>query len=300
MKWSGRRTSANIEDRRDEGGFGGFGGMRGGRMVRAPRGRGGRIGGLGLIIVIVLALLFGVDPTMLLTGGGGPGVQTGSEPVGPNAINDQSEEFVAVVLGDTEEIWSSIFAASGHRYEPPKLVLFDGRTVSGCGAASASAGPFYCPADQKAYLDTRFFVVLEQQLDAGGDFARAYVIAHEIAHHVQNQLGVMDQVNRLRARASEEEANRLSVMLELQADCYSGVWARHAEERFGSLEPGDIEEALNAAARIGDDTLQRNAGQAVVPDSFTHGTSAQRMRWFRNGFERGDPAACDTFNAASL
>jgi len=298
MKWLGRRTSANIEDRRGEGGFGGFGGTPGGRMVRTPGGRGGKIGGLGLVIVIVLALLFGVDPRMLLTGG--TGIEYESAPSGPNAIDDQNEEFVAVVLGDTEEIWSAIFSASGHRYEPPKLVLFDGRTVSGCGAASAAAGPFYCPSDRKAYLDTQFFAVLEQQLDAGGDFARAYVIAHEIAHHVQNQLGVMDQVNQLRSRSSEADANRLSVMLELQADCYSGVWARHAEERFGSLEPGDIEEALNAASRIGDDTLQRNAGQAVVPDSFTHGTSEQRVRWFRSGYEKGDPGACDTFNAARL
>lgn len=297
MKWRGRRTSANIEDRRGEGGFGGFGRVGGGRMVRAPMGRGGRVGGLGLVIVIILALLFGVDPAMLLTGGGGPAIETGSAPSGPNAIDDQSEEFVAVVLGDTEEIWSEIFAASGHQYEPPKLVLFTGRTVSGCGAASAAAGPFYCPADRKAYLDTEFFAVLDQQLGADGDFARAYVVAHEIAHHVQNQLGVMDQVNQLRARASEAGANQLSVMLELQADCYSGVWARHAQQRFGSLEPGDIEEALNAASRIGDDTLQRNAGQAVVPDSFTHGTSEQRMRWFRTGFETADPSACDTFNA---
>lgn len=300
MKWRGRRTSANIEDRRGEGGFGGFGRVRDGRMVRTPMGRGGRVGGLGLVIVIILALLFGVDPAMLLTGGGGPAIQYGTAPSGPNTVDDQAEEFVAVVLGDTEDIWGAIFANAGQRYEPPKLVLFEGRTVSGCGAASAAAGPFYCPADRKAYLDTEFFAVLDQQLGAAGDFAAAYVVAHEIAHHVQNELGIMEQVNRLRARASETDANRLSVMLELQADCYSGVWARHAKQRFGSLEAGDIEEALNAAARIGDDTLQRNAGRVVVPDSFTHGTSEQRVRWFRTGFETGDPSACDTFNADRL
>jgi hypothetical protein len=307
MKWRGRRTSSNIEDRRGPegawgGGMGGFGrGMRGGQRVRMPGGR-GRVGGLGLIVIVVLALLFGVDPLALLQGGGGTGftVPTGNAPGGPNRIDDTSEEFVGVVLADTEEVWTRIFADSGKTYRAPKLVLFSGRTASACGTASAASGPFYCPGDRKAYLDMDFFRIMDRQIGAGGDFAQAYVIAHEIAHHVQNQLGVMAAVDRQRSGASRTEANRLSVMVELQADCFSGVWSYHAQESFGSIEPGDIDEALNAANRIGDDTLQRNAGQAVVPDSFTHGSSEQRMRWFRAGFETGDPAGCDTFNAARL
>jgi hypothetical protein len=307
MKWRGRRTSSNIEDRRGPdgdtgGGMGGFGGRMGrGRAVRMPGGR-GKIGGLGLIVVIVLALLFGVDPAVLLQGGGGTGftVPMNNAPSGPNQINDTSEEFVGVVLADTEEIWTQIFAASGKTYRAPKLVLFSGRTASACGAASAASGPFYCPGDHKAYLDMAFFKIMDRQLGAGGDFAQAYVIAHEIAHHVQNQLGVMAAVDQQRSGATRAEANQLSVMVELQADCFSGVWAYHAQRNFGSIEPGDIDEALNAANRIGDDTLQRNAGQAVVPDSFTHGSSEQRMNWFRAGFETGDPARCDTFNAARL
>jgi predicted metalloprotease len=308
MKWRGRRTSSNIEDRRGIGGGGGLGRfrrMRGGRRVRMP-GRRGKIGGLGLIVIVVLALVFGVDPTFLLQGalqgGGGTGfsIPAANAPTAPNRIDDKREEFVGVVLADTEEIWTQLFAASGKTYRAPRLVLFSGRTASACGAASAASGPFYCPGDSKAYLDMAFFQIMDHQLGASGDFAQAYVIAHEIAHHVQNQLGVMAQVNRQRARASKSGANRLSVLVELQADCFSGVWAHHAQRNFGSIEPGDIDEALNAANRIGDDTLQRNAGRAVVPDSFTHGTSAQRMRWFRAGFEAGDPARCDTFNAARL
>jgi len=303
VKWRGRRTSSNIEDRRgsDDGG-GGFGGaMRGERRVRMPGGR-GKAGGLGLVVIIVLALVFGVDPSFLLQGGGGPGfsVPMGNAPSAPNQINDTSEEFVGVVLADTEEIWSQIFAASGQTYQSPKLVLFSGRTASACGAASAASGPFYCPGDHKAYLDMDFFKIMDRQLGAGGDFAQAYVIAHEIAHHVQNQLGVMAAVDQQRSGATRTEANRLSVMVELRADCFSGVWAHHAQRNFGSIEPGDIDEALNAANKIGDDTLQRSAGQAVVPDSFTHGSSEQRMSWFQAGFKTGDPASCDTFNAARL
>lgn len=260
------------------------------------------MGGLGLIIVVVAALLFGVDPSALLNGGGGVGFTVPSDqaPSGPNRIDDASEEFVGVVLADTEEVWSDIFAAAGRTYHRPRLVLFSGRVASACGMASAAAGPFYCPGDHKAYLDTAFFQVMTRQLGAGGDFARAYVIAHEVAHHVQNELGVMAQVDRQRAGASEAEANRLSVRLELQADCFAGVWANRAQRKFGSIEPGDIDEALNAANRIGDDTLQHNASRAVVPDSFTHGTSAQRVGWFRTGFESGDPGQCDTFKAARL
>jgi hypothetical protein len=301
---AGRRTSSNIEDRRGSRGrtgrFPGIGRMRSGRRMRMGRGR-GKIGGFGLIAIVVLALFFGVDPALLLQNGGvGFTVPGNRTPSAPNQIDDYAEELVCVVLADTEEIWTRIFADAGQTYCAPTLVLFSGRTRSVCGAASASSGPFYCPGDRKAYLDTAFFQVMSRQLGAGGDFAQAYVIAHEIAHHVQNELGIMDQINRQRARASKTEANRLSVMIELQADCFSGVWAYHAQRRFGSIEPGDIDEALNAANQIGDDTLQRNAGQAAVPDSFTHGTSEQRMRWFSAGFETGDPARCDTFNAARL
>ena len=291
MKWRGRRTSRNIEDRRRGGG---------GRM-RVPQGKGGRIGGIGAVIILLAGAYFGFDTSALLGGGQGFSIPQQSAPSsGPNRIDDQSEEFVGVVLADTEEIWTSLFQQMGRRYHPPKLVLFAGQTGSSCGAASAASGPFYCPADRKAYLDTSFFKVMAQRLGAAGDFAAAYVIAHEVAHHVQNELGILPEVNRQRARASEVVSNRLSVMIELQADCFSGVWARHAEARYGSLEPGDIEEALNAASQIGDDTLQRNAGRAVVPDSFQHGTSAQRVRWFQRGYQQGDPGQCDTFNADRL
>jgi predicted metalloprotease len=216
------------------------------------------------------------------------------------AGDDPQAQFVGVVLADTEEIWTALFAEMGERYRPPVLVLFDGQTPSACGFASAASGPFYCPGDRKAYLDLDFFRVLERQLGAKGDLTAAYVIAHEVAHHVQNELGILPEVNRLRRAAGPTEANRLSVRVELQADCLSGVWANHAQARFASLEPGDIEEALNAASRIGDDTLQRRGGGVVVPDSFTHGTSAQRMRWFSRGFETGRPGECDTFSAERL
>ena len=293
MKWRGRRTSRNLEDRRQGTGRGG---------MRLPSGRNGRIGGIGAVIILLAGAYFGVDTSFLVGGGTGQGftVPQQSAPSGENRIDDKTEEFVGVVLADTEEIWASLFQRMDRRYQPPKLVLFAGQTGSACGAASAASGPFYCPADRKAYLDTDFFRVMDERLGAGGDFAAAYVIAHEVAHHVQNELGILPEVNRMRARASKVEANRLSVMIELQADCFSGVWARQAQARFGALEPGDIEEALNAAAQIGDDTLQRNAGRAVVPDSFQHGTSEQRVRWFRKGFDAGDPGQCDTFNAARL
>jgi predicted metalloprotease len=265
------------------------------------RGRSGKVGGLGLVVIVVVSLLLGVDPTLLLQGGGsGFTVPMGNAPNGPNRIDDTSEEFVGVVLADTEEVWAEMFRNSGTSYRAPKLVLFSNRTGSACGAASAASGPFYCPGDRKVYLDMGFFQVMDRQLGAGGDFAQAYVIAHEVAHHVQNELGVMARTSRQRASATRAEANRISVMIELQADCFSGVWAYHAQRKFGSIEAGDIDEALNAASRIGDDTLQRNAGQAVVPDSFTHGTSEQRMRWFRTGFDGGDPGRCDTFDAARL
>lgn len=283
MKWRGRRTSGNIQDRRGGGGFG--------------RTAGAGIGGVGLLAVVLIGAFLGIDVTPLLTGGGG--VQT-EAPSGPNAIDDSSEEFVAVVLGDTEEVWSDLFTASNLQYEPPILVLYSGRTTSACGGASAAMGPFYCPSDRNVFLDTDFFRVMRDQLGAGGDFANAYVIAHEVAHHVQNELGVLGEVHRLRQSQSQTEANAMSVRVELQADCYAGVWAKQAEARFGLLEPGDIEEALNTAARIGDDALQRASQGEVVPDSFTHGTSAQRQRWFSAGYDSGDPDACDTFGAPDL
>lgn len=294
MKWRGRRTSSNIEDRRGAG-------MRAGRgrMPRMVRVGGGRAGGLGAIAVVLLGLYFGVDLTPLLTGGA---IVAPQEEVAaaPPPSDDPRAQFVGVVLADTEEIWSGIFTGMDRRFRPPNLVLFDGQTRSACGYASAATGPFYCPGDRKAYLDLDFFRVLERELGAKGDFAAAYVIAHEVAHHVQNELGILPEVSRLRAAAGTTEANQLSVRLELQADCLSGVWAHHAEARFGSLEPGDIDEALGAASRIGDDALQRRAGGVVVPDSFTHGTSAQRVRWFRAGFESGNPNSCDTFAAGRL
>ncbi len=284
MKWRGRRTSSNIEDRR-----------RG--SDSGLRGRGG-LGGIGLIVAILVGLFFGVDITPLLTGGVGSN-HTASAP-GPNTIDDQSEEFVAVVLADTEEVWDEIFTASGLDYTPPVLVLYAGRTASACGGADAAMGPFYCPADQRVFLDTDFFRVMARDLGARGEFAAAYVVAHEVAHHIQNELGVLGEVNAMRRRVSEGESNALSVRIELQADCYAGLWARAASDRFDSIEPGDIESALDAAARIGDDALQRARQGEVVPDSFTHGTSAQRQTWFRRGFETGDPNACDTFASDQL
>jgi uncharacterized protein len=284
MRWRGRRTSANIEDRR-----------RGGGMMR-PAGIGG---GLGLIVLLLLGMVFGIDLTPLLGTGGGP-VVTQAPDAGPNEIDDETEEFVGVVLADTEEVWDDIFSRSGLEYTRPVLVLFAGQTGSACGYADAAMGPFYCPNDRRVFLDTDFFRVMDQQLGARGDFARAYVIAHEVGHHVQNELGLLGEVNRLRQSAGERESNALSVRVELQADCYAGLWARAAQRRFGSLERGDIEEAMNAASRIGDDALQRAGQGFVVPDSFTHGSSMQRQRWFYRGFESGDPNACDTFSTEVL
>lgn len=287
MKWRGRRGSSNIEDRRG-GGFA-SGGARGGGGLK--------VSGLGAVAIILVGMYFGVDTSFLLDGSGSPPPQSSA----PNRIDDEAEQFVSVVLADTEEVWSAIFANElGRRYEPPKLVLFSGSTRSSCGAASAATGPFYCPADKSAYLDTDFFATLSRQLGAKGDFAQAYVIAHEVAHHVQNVLGVLPEVNRMRAQAPEREANLLSVRVELQADCLSGLWTRAAQERFGLLERGDIEEAMNAASRIGDDALQRRSRGYVVPDSFTHGTSEQRMRWFETGLRAGSIKECDTFAARRL
>lgn len=285
MRWRGRRTSDNVADVRR-------GGHRTGPL--GPR-RGGGLGLVGVIIVVIGAVFFGVDLTPLL-GGGGVAPPTDSGASGRNVINDPMEEFVAVVLADTEEVWEAEFEARGGRYRAPTLVLFSGAVRSACGGASSAVGPFYCPGDEQVYLDHDFFRTLERDLGARGEFARAYVIAHEVAHHVQNQIGVMEQTMAARRRSDERAANAISVRVELQADCLSGVWARAAQERFRILEPGDVESAMDAAARIGDDALQRRALGHVVPDSFTHGTSAQRQRWFMRGFETGRMEACDTFS----
>lgn len=277
MKWQGRRGSGNIEDRRRMGGVARVGG----------------IGGVGAIAVLLIGYFLGVDVTPLLDGG----IVAPSGESAPLTEQDQAMgDFVSVTLADTEEVWAAIFAQElGRDYTPATLVLFKGVTQSPCGGASGSTGPFYCPVDGKVYLDTAFFTTLSGQLGARGDFAAAYVVAHEIAHHVQNELGILGKVNQLRSRAPEAEANDLSVRIELQADCLSGVWARNAAASFGSIEKGDIAEAMNAARRIGDDTLQRNAGRIPMPDSFTHGSSAQRERWFATGFDTGQIGACDTF-----
>ncbi len=288
MQWRGKRTSRNVEDRRRSGG--------GGSGLRIGGGGGMGIGAT--IIVLLIGAYFGVDVSSFLGGAGGP-VATQQAPSGPNSIDDDEEAFVATILAETEEVWTGIFAASGQGYAPTTLVLYRGGTSSACGSAQAAMGPFYCPGDRRVYLDTDFFRVMEQQLQAGGEFANAYVIAHEVAHHVQNLTGVLGEVNAQRQRVSESASNALSVRVELQADCYAGVWAHAAAERL-SLTDADIRQALATAARIGDDALQRAAGGRVVPDSFTHGSSDQRQRWFFTGYRDGDPARCDTFSAQAL
>jgi predicted metalloprotease len=253
--------------------------------------------------VLAVGWFFGVDVSPLLSGGGAGIDRSAAAPVDRQLSPDEIEEgqFVSVVLADTEEIWSDIFRTQlGEAYDPPTLVLFSGVTQSPCGGASGATGPFYCPADRKAYLDTEFFAAMERDLGAGGDFVAAYVVAHEVAHHVQNELGILGEANRIRAQSSEAESNAISVRLELQADCYSGLWARAAQDRFGILDRGDIQEAVNAARSIGDDMLARRAGRVPMPHSFTHGTAEQRSRWFQIGFREADIRACDTFGADRL
>lgn len=286
MEWRGRRGSNNIEDRR--------------RMSSGARA--GGVGGLGLLAIVVISALLGVDPTEILNGLGG--VQSGGSQTATTELTDEdkvSGEFVSVVLADTEEIWAGIFEQQiGQQYHPAKLVLYKGVTQSPCGNASGATGPFYCPGDKKVYLDTDFFNTMARQLGAGGDFAMAYVVAHEIGHHVQDELGILGQANTLRAQVSEAESNEISVRIELQADCLSGIWAREVQAQFGTIQKGDFEEAINAAKQIGDDTLQRNAGQYPMPESFTHGTSAQRSGWFLKGLNSGEMKTCDTFRAKTL
>lgn len=281
MKWRGRRGSGNIIDRRRMGGAGAVGG----------------IGGLGLLAVVVIGYFLGFDVTPMLE----DSVSTSSGPAEITAADEEAAQFVSVALADTEDVWATVFDRQiGEPYEPPALVLYKGITQSSCGNASGATGPFYCPADRRIYLDTDFFVTLSQRLGAGGDFAAAYVVAHEVAHGVQDQLGILGQANEARMQASTRQSNAISVRIELQADCFSGVWARQAEAQFGSLESGDVQEAMNAAKQIGDDTLQRGTGQVPRPHTYTHGTSEQRQRWFRTGYESGDLNACDTFSASSL
>ena len=310
MRWDGQRESDNIEDERGRRpGTGGPGaGGRGGLGRGGPR-LGGRMG-LGTIVVVLIGgWLLGVNPLTLLgmlDGEGLPPMQS-EEPAARNPAapasgrpesgrpDDRTAKFVSVVLASTEDVWTEVFRQAGRTYEAPKLRLYDGRTPTACGAGDASAGPFYCPGDRRVYIDLSFFRTLEQRFKAPGDFAQAYVIAHEVGHHVQNLIGIMDKVQTARARLSDKQGNAMSVRLELQADCLAGVWAHHSERARGWLEKGDIEEALQAATAIGDDTLQRQSQGVVVPDAFTHGTARQRVQWFQTGLVQGTLRACDTF-----
>lgn len=294
MKWRKMRRSSNVEDRRGMGGFGfpgGGTGFPGGRGAVLPVG-----GGLGTLILV--ALLFFLNGSGLISNGGNPGEAPGAGPAVSGRAsagnNDEARQFVSAVLGDTEDVWSRIFQKNGQRYRPPTLVLFSDRVQSACGVAGSSTGPFYCPADEKLYIDLSFFRDMESQLGASGDFAYAYVIAHEVGHHVQNLTGTLEQTQRLQNRAERSRANQLQVRTELQADFYAGVWAHHASQR-NLLDTGDIEEGLNAAAAVGDDRLQQRSQGYVVPDSFTHGSSAQRVQWFRRGLESGDLRQGNTF-----
>ncbi len=296
MRWKGRQGSSNIEDRRGGGG--------GGNRRRNTRRVGGGLG-IGTIIIVLIALALGQNPMALLdqVGGGGGAVATeqSNSPYVTDTQNDELAQFVSVTLKYTEDVWHKLFQEQlGRRYQEPVLVLFRGQVRSACGFASSATGPFYCPGDNKLYIDLTFYDELQNRFGAKGDFAMAYVVAHEVAHHVQNLLGITDQVHSQRRRLSKAENNQLSVRLELQADFLSGVWAHHAQSMMNILERGDIEEALNAAQAIGDDRLQRRAQGYVVPESFTHGTSAQRMRWFKKGFETGDLSQGDTFKARTL
>jgi uncharacterized protein len=304
MRWRTGRRSENIEDRRRVR-TGAGGSLPSG--VRMPVGRRTAAGGgLGLLLLVLLALVFGVDPALLvgLTGSMQPTEVPHEAPVrysGPGtARQDELADFVSVVLADTEDTWGSLFAEAGARYREPRLVLFSGQVGSACGFTEAAVGPFYCPADEKVYIDLSFYDELKDRFHAPGDFAQAYVIAHEVGHHVQNLLGISSEVTRAQRAAGKAEGNRLSVMLELQADCFAGIWAHHADRARSILEYGDIDEGLNAAAQIGDDRMQRRAIGFVVPDSFTHGSSEQRVRWFRRGLQSGSLQDCNSFEAAQL
>jgi predicted metalloprotease len=293
MKWEDQRQSDNVEDRRDEGGGGG-GSFIGGRGI-----------GIGTVaIALVAGWIFGINPLTVLGllsgGGGGAPIQQQQAPAHRPPANDLSAKFVSVVLADTEDVWSALFKAGGGNYRVPKLVLFRGSTATACGRGESAMGPFYCPGDAKVYLDLGFFDTLRSRLGAPGDFAQAYVVAHEVGHHVQNLLGVTAKVDARRGQLSEVQMNALSVRVELQADCLAGVWAFHSQQGKHWLDQGDIEQALNAASQIGDDTLQRNARGTVRPETFTHGSSAQRVTWFKRGLDNGSVKDCNTFEAKTL
>ncbi len=298
MKWEGQRESDNVDDLRgSDGGGGGGGGFSIG---------GGGLSLGGVVIALVAGWIFGINPMTLLGLADGGRMssappQSRSAPAGPGAHpQDAGAKFVSVVLADTEDVWTRVFQSAGQTYQPPRLVLFSNRVQTACGRGASAMGPFYCPGDSRVYIDLSFYRTLRDRLGAPGDFAQAYVIAHEVGHHVQHLLGVTDKVDALRRRQSEREANATSVRVELQADCLAGVWAYHSQQSKGWLEAGDIDEALNAASQIGDDTLQRRSGGDVVPESFTHGTSDQRQRWFKRGLAQGSIRDCDTFQTRSL
>jgi predicted metalloprotease len=293
MKWEGNRESDNVEDARSSGGGGGGGGF------------GGRSIGLGSVaIALVAGWVFGVNPLTvlsLLSGGGGGAVPTQQQaPAGKPPADDKMARFVSVVLADTEDVWRAKFKQMGGTYREPKLRLFRGSEPTACGRGQAAMGPFYCPGDQKVYIDLSFYETMRTRLGAPGDFAQAYVIAHEVGHHVQNLMGISGKVDAMRGKVSEAQQNALSVRLELQADCFAGIWAHDAQSARQILEQGDVEEALNAATQIGDDTLQRKSQGTVVPETFTHGTSAQRVSWFKRGFQTGSVEQCNTFEARQL
>ncbi|WP_407529106.1 KPN_02809 family neutral zinc metallopeptidase [Methylobacterium oryzisoli] len=299
MRWEDFRASENVEDRRGEGGGGGFG---------FP---GGGAGGLGIGTIVILCIIgwvTGINPAILIGGAEMVNRPRQEERQAPDGAqrrtgppSDQSGRFAAAILGNTEDVWKQVLPnQTGRQYTPTTMVLYQGGTRSGCGMARAAMGPFYCPLDKKVYLDTTFFKEMEQKFKVKGDFAYAYVIAHEVGHHIQDVLGILPKVQRRQQQVDERESNRLSVRVELMADCLAGVWAKNSDERFNSLEPGDIEEALQAASAIGDDRLQKQSQGYAVPDSFTHGSSAQRMRWFQTGYRSGQTQSCDTFRAAQL
>ncbi len=282
MEWRGRRGSRNVEDRR-----------------RMSAGGAGGIGIVGMLVVLAVGYFFGIDISPVVQGldQGSSQVQTGEL----SEADQQYGEFSSVVLADTEEVWGQVLPEqAGMDYAAPTLVLFRGAVQSACGGASAAMGPFYCPGDRKLYLDTQFFDVMSQRMGAGGDFAAAYVIAHEVGHHVQNQLGILGKVTQVRQQSSERDSNALSVLTELQADCFAGIWASHASQQFGSIEEGDLEEAQNAARAVGDDVIQSSAGRTPMPDSFTHGSAEERQEWLMRGFRTGDLAQCNTFAEAGL
>lgn len=305
MKWRGRERSSNIEDRRGQsGGLGGLGGPSLGRGggIRIPTGGGGSRGGIGGVIGIIVVLgiiwaLTGQNPLDMLTDGSNTQTSSASSRQIPTEGQDELVDFVGVVVKETENLWTQVFANSGETYPKPPVVLFTGQTNSGCGVADARTGPFYCPVDSKVYIDLSFYDELHRKFGAPGDFAQAYVLAHEIGHHVQNLTGVLPEFNRRRQSMSQEQANAYSVRVELQADCYAGVWANYAGQQ-NLLESGDIAEALNAAEQIGDDTLQKRMQGFAVPKTFNHGTSAQRQNWFERGYKSGNPNDCDTFSGS--